>query len=104
MLILRLGLYLAVALALWATWASAGAGYAIEVAMLRGLVAFMALAFVAYLGEIVVMTAPPARRKAVELPAAQAAPEDEDDEDNVPVNLPALRGERSASADDRRAA
>ncbi|MGE3855638.1 MAG: hypothetical protein AB7G21_01625 [Dehalococcoidia bacterium] len=39
-------------------------GFPIEVALVRGAVAFMALAFVGYLGELVVVTAPPRERAA----------------------------------------
>ena len=105
MLILRIGLYLAVAAAAYVVWASYGAGFAIEVAMLRGLVAAMAIAFVAYLGELVVMTAPPRQRAQADPPHAEAPRADaEPDPSMEPVNLPAVRAERTAAADKRRAA
>lgn len=102
MVILRAGLHLSALVALYATWASREAGYAIEVAMLRGLVAFMAVIFVAYLAELVVLTAPPARRR----PAATETERDGDpvDDEDHPVNLPTVRAEREVAADQRRAA
>lgn len=63
MLVLRAGLYVAGVGALFTAWASLGAGYPAEVAILRGLVAFMAMSVLGYAGEIVVATAPPARRR-----------------------------------------
>src|SRR5690606_25476390 len=102
MLILRAGLYVSALAAVYTTWASNGAGYAIEVAMLRGLLAFMAVTVVAYLAELVVLTAPPPR-KSQGMAAGQAAGEDETDP-GQPTNLPAVRAERDIAADERRAA
>lgn len=101
MLLLRIGLYAAVLLAVSATWMSTSAGYPVEVAMLRGLVVFMGVSFVAYLGELVVATAPPPRR-----PRRVEAADSHDgaDDENEAINLPAVRAERSAAADQRRAA
>src|SRR5690606_17351322 len=102
MLLLRAGLYVAALVALWVTWASAGAGYAIEVAMLRGLLAFMAVIFVAYLAELVVITAPPAPRETEDLDDLEGGDAfDDPDGDGVadadgPTTLPALRAERDA--------
>jgi hypothetical protein len=102
MLILRAGLYVAVALGVYTTWASSSAGYPIETAMLRGLLAFMAGSFVSYLAELVVMTAPVPQRRAQ---AAPAGPRDDGDVDEEePVTLPATRSGRDAAADERRAA
>ena len=64
MTLLRYGLYAAIGLAVLATWLSSSAGYPIEAALLRGLIAFMAGSFVAYFAELVVMTAPPVARTA----------------------------------------
>ena len=47
-------------------------GFPIEVAIVRGLIAFIAVSFVGYLGELVVATAPPRRRRAA--PAATHDP------------------------------
>jgi hypothetical protein len=41
------------------SWESWSAGFPVEVALLRGLIAFMAINFVAYVGELIVATAPP---------------------------------------------
>lgn len=58
MLIMRLGLTVAALGFLIATIGSMRAGYPAEMALVRGLLSFMALSFVAYLGELVVVTAP----------------------------------------------
>lgn len=113
MLILRIGLYAAIAMAALATWASTSAGYPIEVAMVRGLLAFMGGSFVAYLAELVVMTAPPPARlnehaDRADVEYADDYDEDEHDERVEPVSLPAIRTERDterdAALDDSRAA
>jgi len=57
--ILRIGLIVGSLGFLYVTWASNQAGYPIEVALVRGVLAFMALSFVAYLGELVLATSPP---------------------------------------------
>lgn len=102
MLILRAGLYIAVALAVYATWASANAGYPIETAMLRGLLAFMGGSFVAYLAELVVMTAPVKQRRAPR--AAVHHDEDDDQDEEEAVTAPAPRAGREPARDERRAA
>lgn len=102
MLILRVGLYLAVIAAAYVVWASSSAGFSIEVAMLRGLLAAMGVAFVAYLAELVVLTAPVDAKRQQQ--AASDAALADDAPPNDPVNLPAVRAERSAAADKRRAA
>jgi hypothetical protein len=58
MLVLRLGLTVAALGFVIASVASYRAGYPAEVALVRGLLSFMALSFVAYLGELVVVTSP----------------------------------------------
>ncbi len=63
--VFRFGLSLAALGFLYVSWASWSAGYWPEVALLRGLVAFMAVSLVAYAGELVVATAqPPAGQQA----------------------------------------
>lgn len=105
MLILRLGIYSATLAAAYVTWASSGAGFPIEVAMARGLLAFMAVTFLAYLAELVVLTAPPADRRRDDTHAPSSHVEDdEDDDEDMTANLPAVRAERDAAADQRRAA
>ena len=88
-------------MAVLATWMSSTSGYPIEVAMVRGLLAFMAGSLVSYVAELIVMTAPPPRQ----LPDVRAH-DDEDDDDDVaqPVSLPAIRSERDSALDDSRAA
>lgn len=58
MAVLRLGLMIAAVGFVIATIGSARAGYPLEIALVRGLLSFMALSFVAYLGELVVVTSP----------------------------------------------
>lgn len=69
---LTLGLTAAGAAFLYVSWASWSAGYPPEVALLRGLVGFMATALVGYTGELIVATAPP---RAAEQPAAAEQPQ-----------------------------
>jgi len=62
MLILRIALFIAAAAALLVAVASSLAGFPPEAAILRGVLAFMAVSFVGYIGELVVATAPPLPR------------------------------------------
>jgi len=59
MVVMRLGLTVAALGFLIATIGSMRAGYPAEIALVRGLLSFMALSFVAYLGELVVVTSEP---------------------------------------------
>lgn len=109
MLILRVGLYVSIALAVVATWTSSSVGYPIEVAMVRGLLAFMAGGLVSYVAELVVMTAPPPAHPNEHAGRTEYAADDdtEYDERMEPVSLPAIRTERTerdAALDDSRAA
>ncbi len=70
--VLTLGLAAAGIAFLYVSWASWSAGYPPEVALLRGLVGFMATALVGYVGEFIVATAPPG---AAEQPAAAEQPQ-----------------------------
>lgn len=110
MLILRAGLYLAVVVAAWTVWVSMEAGYHVETAIVRGLLAFLPVVFVAYLAEIVVVTAPVPHREAGERGAAyesetgRAEDEAHAEEDNhTPASLPAAR-ERATAMERRTAA
>lgn len=76
---LRAGLILGALGFLYVTWASARAGYPIEIAGVRGMLAFMALSFVAYIGELVVATSPPVAA-AVDEDAQASTDEDDQDE------------------------
>ena len=107
MLILRCGLYLSIVMAVLATWQSSSVGYPFEVALLRGLLAFMAGCLVSYIAELVVMTAPPPARharRASEQAHADYPDLEDDDEFNEPTSLPAVRAERDAALDESRAA
>lgn len=55
MIVFRAGLYLAVVVAAIAVWAALGAGYAMETALLRGLLAFVPVVFCAYLVELAML-------------------------------------------------
>ena len=103
MLILRIGLYVSLAMGVLATWMSSSTGYPLEVAMVRGVLAFMACSLVAYVAELVVMTAPP-RASTASLAWHEDDQHDEDDESTQPVSLPAIRAERDIAIDDSRAA
>ncbi len=64
--VLRLGLIVAGVASVYVAWASWAAGYYPEIAMFRGLLAFMAVSFIGYLGELVVATTPAAEEAEVE--------------------------------------
>lgn len=68
MLLLQAGLVAATVVCLFVTGGALDRGFPIEVALLRGLLAFMAIALLAYVSELVVSTAE------VRAPAAPAAP------------------------------
>src|SRR3546814_6890508 len=104
MLILRCGLLRSIGMAVLTTWQSSSVGYPIEVAMLRGLLAFMAGCLVSYIAELVVMTAPPPARPARRASEPAQTGLEDDDEFNEPTSLPAIRAERDAALDERRAA
>jgi hypothetical protein len=78
--VLRLGLMLAVLGCVYVAFASWSAGYPPEVALLRGIVAFMAFGFLGYIGELALATAPPrvrARSRVAPGDNATAADDDE---------------------------
>jgi hypothetical protein len=101
-LVLRIGLTVGALGFLYVAWRSWSAGYAPEVAFARGFVAFMAASIVAYLGELVVATAP--RQAHGEADASdndgdafdlEAPPEDAPN--RMPVSIRAEREERRAA-------
>lgn len=59
MAVMHLGLAISGIAFLYVGWASWSAGYTPEVAAVRALVAFMAVNFVAYIGQLIVVTQPP---------------------------------------------
>jgi hypothetical protein len=63
MAVMQLGLTAAAIAFLFVSWASWSAGYGPEIAVVRGLVSFMAVSLLAYVGELVVATAPPVQRQ-----------------------------------------
>ena len=57
--VLQLGLAFAGVAFLYVSWASWEAGYGPDVAVLRGLIAFMAVSLIGYIGELIIATARP---------------------------------------------
>lgn len=84
---LRFGLNAGALVVLLATVASSWAGYTVEVALLRGLLAFPLVAFVAFFAELVVATSP--------APADDAGVAESD----RPVDLAQVRAEREAASE-----
>ncbi len=84
MAVMHLGLVVSALGFLYVGWASWSAGYTPEVAAVRALVAFMALSFVAYIGQLIVVTQPP--KPAV---AEEAAAEDAE-QIEAPIGRPQL--------------
>ena len=72
--VLQLALAFAGVAFLYVSWASWAAGYGPDVAVVRGLIAFMAVSLVGYIGELIIATAPPSAQR---LPEQAAAPGDE---------------------------
>ncbi len=95
---LRFGLNAGALVVVVATVGSWMAGYTVEVALLRGLLAFPLIAFAAFFAELVVSTAPPAVTTRGSTKAAV-----ESSEARRPVDLDEARADRDGSAD-RRAA
>ncbi len=71
--VLQLGLACAGVAFLYVSWASWAAGYGPDVAVLRGLIGFMAVSLIGYVGELIIATAPP---PAQQIPEQAAAPEE----------------------------
>lgn len=69
---LRAALYGAAAASLYVMYVSWHSGFAPEIAVVRGVIAFMVIAFIGYLAELVVSTVPPAASES-EHEHAQAA-------------------------------
>ncbi|TAJ18021.1 MAG: hypothetical protein EPO65_09835 [Dehalococcoidia bacterium] len=101
--LLRWGLNAGALVAIAAAVASWMAGYAMEVALLRGLLAFPLVAFAAYFAELVVSTAPPAKEKAKTAKADATPTSQELADGRAPVDLAQVRADRDASADSRAA-
>lgn len=57
--VMRIGLWVASAVAVLGAWSSWQAGFPPELAVVRGTIAFVAVSFVAYIAALVVATAPP---------------------------------------------
>jgi hypothetical protein len=95
--VLRAGLVLGGLGFLFVTWASWSAGYAVEVALARGALAFMAASVLAYLGELVIATAPPpvAEPEPAHEPVEEAPQRATDERSPVPIG--AFRDEREAA-------
>lgn len=73
MAVMHLGLVFSGFTFLYVGWASWSAGYTPEVAAVRALVAFMAVNFVAYIGQLIVVTQPPKPAVEEEQSAKQTA-------------------------------
>ena len=96
--LLRFGLQVGALVVVIAAAASWLAGYAVEVALLRGLLAFPLVAFAAFFAELVVSTASPAAKT-----GGVAMGLGESSDERQPAGLAQARADRDASAD-RRAA
>lgn len=92
--LLRFGLNAGAVVVIIASVASWMAGYTVEVALLRGLLAFPLVAFAAFFAELVVATASPAETARGSVAASAGAPEEEQ-----PVDLAQARIDRDASAE-----
>jgi Na+/H+-dicarboxylate symporter len=99
MALMRWGLYAAAALAVIAGWTAVESGHSIEAAATRAVIAFMALAFGAYIIGLVVVTAPP--------PESELTDEQHEDDSasdgRAPVDLAEAREARERATDQRAA-
>lgn len=84
--ILRAALYGAAAVCLYVMYAAWQNGIAPEFVMIRGIIGFMLVAFVGYLGELVVSTVPPPASEESEDLGGEAA---ESGREGGPMALPA---------------
>ncbi len=84
MAVMHLGLAISGIAFLYVGWASWSAGYTPEVAAVRALVAFMAVNFVAYIGQLIVVTQPP-KPAAEESEAEAEASVDDGSSDDRPA-------------------
>ena len=107
-MVLRLGLTIAGLMFLASFVLGLGAGFPVELALVRAVLAFMAVSFVAYVGELIIATAPP--QKTTESQAeggegtegAEDEPVDDEGESlppelEEPVRLPAPSAEQQAA-------
>ncbi len=94
--LLRWGLNAGAILTVVAFVASWMAGYTVEVALLRGLLAFPLVAFAGYFAELVISTAPPAM-------AGRPSASDGTSNERKPADLAQARADRETPAE-RRAA
>lgn len=90
--LLRFGLNAGAAAVVLASAASWMAGYTVEVALLRGLLAFPLVAFAAFFAELIVSTASPSETAGS---TAAGGPSDT----GLPVDLAQARADRNASAE-----
>ena len=108
MAVLRLGLTIAALGFLIATIGSVRAGYPLEIALVRGLLSFMALSFVAYLGELIVVTVPPVNAEAPRRDRGEGTDGGEivsaDDKDEGPTHRPDEPARLPEPTDEREAA
>ena len=91
--LLRIGLYAGALVVVTASVASWLAGYTVEVALLRGLLAFPLVAFAAFFAELIVSTASPSETATGS--TAAGGPSDA----GQPVDLAQARADRNASAE-----
>lgn len=91
--LLRFGLNAGAAAVVIASAASWMAGYTVEVALLRGLLAFPLVAFAAFFAELVISTASPLER------ATGATEAGGPSDAGQPVDLAQARADRNASAE-----
>ena len=89
--VLQLGLAFAGVAFLYVSWASWEAGYGPDVAVLRGLIAFMAVSLIGYIGELIIATAPPPAQRT----PARADSSEDSAQDGVP---PAVTGDDAGTA------
>ena len=66
MLVLRFGLTVAALMFLGAFVLGMRAGFPPELALVRAVVAFMAVSFIAYVGELIIATAPPKKTTVIQ--------------------------------------
>ena len=71
MVVMKFGLYAAALTFMGVTWVSWSVGYTPELALVRGLLAFMAMTAVGYVGAIVVVTAPRVAQTAAAAPGGE---------------------------------
>ena len=107
MAFLQIGIVVAFVVGAFVVGAALDRGFPIEVAIVRGVVAFMAVSFAGYVGDLVVVTAPrrdrSRARRAPPAPQAEQRSEPQTPRSAPQLTVPAQRASDNVGQDDAEA-